>query len=315
MKNIKRLDEFEPQHNETSGGKGKSLSIMLSQKINVPNGFAILSNTFDGFLKQSNLNQEIDLILQDVDKNVMRTIEHASEQIQELILNTIFPKDLELEIFNEYKKMNMNLVAVRSSATAEDSIEHAWAGQLDTFLNTNKEDLIKNIQKCWASLYTPRAIFYRFQKDLNHHSISVAVIVQNMIQSEISGVAFSVHPVTQDFNELIIEAGYGLGEAIVSGKVTPDSYMVKKDSFKIIDKYISKQDKKLIFSENNKNNIWKDILGADLNSQKLSDEQIQKLSEIIIKIENFYNKPQDIEWAYFQEEFYITQSRPITTLE
>jgi pyruvate,water dikinase len=314
MKNIKRLDEFEPQHNETSGGKGKSLSIILNQKINVPNGFVILSSTFDDFLKKSNLNQKIDLILQSVNKNTVHTIEQASEQIQKLILNTLFPKDLELEIFNEYNKMNMTLVAVRSSATAEDSIENAWAGQLDTFLNTKKENLIFNIQKCWASLYTARAIFYRFQKNLNRHPISVAVIIQNMIQSEISGVAFSVHPITQDFNELIIEAGYGLGEGIVSGKITPDSYVVKKDSLKIIDRYVSKQDKKLIFSENSLNNIWKDIFSTDLNSQKLSDEQIQKLSEIIIKIENFYNKPQDIEWAYFQKEFYITQSRPITTL-
>lgn len=314
MKKIKRLDEFEPQHNETSGGKGKSLSRMLSQKINIPNGFVILSSTFDNFLKQSNLNREIDLILQNVDTNAMYTIENASEQIQELILNTIFPKDLILEIFNEHKNMNMTLVAVRSSATAEDGIEHAWAGQLDTFLNTSKEDLILNIQKCWASLYTPRAIFYRFQKDLNHHPISVAVVVQNMIQSEISGVAFSVHPITRDSNELIIEAGYGLGEAMVSGKITPDSYVVKKDSLKIIDKYISKQDKKLIYSENNQSNIWKDVFSTDLNSQKLSDEQIQKLSKLILEIENFYGRPQDIEWAYFREEFYIIQSRPITTL-
>src|SRR3989344_2269550 len=234
MKNIKRLDEFEPQHDETSGGKGKSLSIMLSQKINVPNGFVVLSSVFDNFLKQSNLNQEIDSVFQSVDKNAMDTIEYASEQIQALILKTTFPKNLELEVCNEYEKMNMTLVAVRSSATVEDSMEHAWAGQLDTFLNTNKKDLILNIQKCWASLYTPRAIFYRFQKNLNCYPISVAVVVQNMIQAEISGVAFSVHPITQDPSELVIEAGYGLGEAIVSGKVMSDSYVVKKDSIKII---------------------------------------------------------------------------------
>lgn len=314
MKNIKRLDNFEMQHDETFGGKGKSLSRMLSQKINIPNGFIILSSAFDNFIKQSNLNQEIDLILRKVDKNAIHAVEHASEQIQELILKTTFPKNLELEIFNEYKKMNMCLVAVRSSATAEDSMEHAWAGQLDTFLNTGTENLILNIQKCWASLYASRAIFYRFQNELHIISISIAVIVQEMVQSEISGVAFSVHPVSEDANELIIEAGYGLGEAMVSGKVTPDSYIVRKDNLEIINKYISIQNKKLVFSEKSKNNILEDIFDTDSNSQKLSDGQIQKLSKIIIEIENFYNIPQDIEWAYFQKEFYILQSRPITTL-
>lgn len=314
MKNLKRLDNFEIQHDKTFGGKGKSLSMMLSQKINIPNGFIILSSTFDNFVKQSNLNQEIDLILKKVDKNAMHTVEHASEQIQELILKTTFPKNLELEIFNEYKKMNMVLVAVRSSATAEDSIEHAWAGQLDTFLNTNTENLILNIQKCWASLYASRAIFYRFKNELDTISISIAVIVQEMIQSEISGIAFSVHPVSQDTNELIIEAGYGLGEAMVSGKVTPDSYIVKKGNLEIVEKYISTQNKKLVFSEKSKSNVWEDIFDTDPNSQKLSDKQIQKLSKLIIEIENFYGRPQDIEWAYFQNEFYILQSRPITTL-
>lgn len=315
MKNIKRLDDSEIYENEILGGKGKSLFLMMKQKINVPNGFVVLSNVFDDFLIKNVLNKEIDLILESVDKNLMHTVEYASEQIQELILKTVFPKNLEIEILNEYREMNMALVAVRSSATAEDGVEHAWAGQLDTFLNTNKENLIFNIQKCWASLYTPRAIFYRFEKDLNYHSISVGVVVQKMVQSEISGIAFSVHPVSQNMNELIIDAGYGLGEAIVSGKVTPDSYIVKKDSLKIIDKYISKQDKKLIFSESIKRTILKDVFDTDSNSQKLSDEQIQELSKIIIRIENFYDKPQDIEWAYFKNEFYITQSRSITTLK
>jgi pyruvate,water dikinase len=312
MKNIKRLSEL--KCDEKFGAKGKSLSIMLQQKINVPNGFVILSNVFDDFLEQTNLNKEINLILQGVDPNSSHSIERASEIIQELILKTIFPENLELEIFDEYKKMNMTLVAVRSSATAEDSLGHTWAGQLDTFLNINKKNLILNIQKCWASLYNPRAIFYRFQRELNQDFISVAVIIQNMIQSEISGVAFSVHPITKNTNELIIEAGYGLGEAIVSGKVTPDTYVVKKNDLTIIDKYISTQNKKFIFSEVEQKSIWDHVLPSDSKFQKLSDKQIGKLSEIIIKIEKFYNNPQDIEWAFFKNKFYITQSRPVTTL-
>ena len=313
MQNVKRLGEFNPPHDDTSGGKGKSLSLMLEANINVPNGFVVLSTTFDNFIKYSNLELEINTILEGVDKNKMHTVEHASGQIQELILKTEFPKELNEEIISLYENMNLDLVAVRSSATAEDGIEHAWAGQLDSFLNTDKDNLILNIQKCWASLYTPRAIFYRFQKELNTHAISVAVVVQRMIQSEISGIAFSVHPISQDENELIIESGYGLGEAIVSNKVTPDSYTVKKDTLEILDVYISEQNKKLVLGNDNKNE-WQTVSPEVGEKQKLNEEQIKELATVIIQIENFYKRPQDIEWAYFGNQFYITQSRPITTL-
>jgi pyruvate,water dikinase len=315
MKDIKRLDDFNPEHDITSGGKGKSLAVLLNKSINVPNGFVVLSSAFDKFISDSKLEKEIELVLQKVDKNLMHTVEHASEQIQALILNTKFPEYLESEILEEYKRMNLNLVAVRSSATAEDGLEHAWAGQLDSYLNTDVNNLVLNVQKCWASLFTPRAIFYRFQKDLHVNAISVAVVIQEMVQSEVSGIAFSVHPITQDTNELIIEAGYGLGEAIVSGKVTSDSYTVTKNNYEVIDKYISKQDKKLVLSPEFKKNEWMNILMSEAESQKLTEEQIKELSDLIVKIEGLYNKPQDIEWAYANGKFYITQSRPITTLQ
>jgi pyruvate,water dikinase len=164
MKDIKRLDDFNPEHDITSGGKGKSLAVLLNKSINVPNGFVVLSSAFDKFISDSKLEKEIELVLQKVDKNLMHTVEHASEQIQALILNTKFPEYLESEILEEYKRMNLNLVAVRSSATAEDGLEHAWAGQLDSYLNTDVNNLVLNVQKCWASLFTPRAIFYRCEE-------------------------------------------------------------------------------------------------------------------------------------------------------
>ena len=156
------------------------------------------------------------------------------------------PKDIGTAIQKEYKKLDAEYVAVRSSATAEDSASAAWAGQLDSFLNTTEKDLLKNIQKCWASLFTPRAIFYRYEKGLHKQKISVAVVVQKMVESEVSGIAFSVHPVTEDRNQLIIEAGFGLGEAIVSGQITPDSYVVEKEPRRIIDKNVSEQECELL---------------------------------------------------------------------
>lgn len=213
----------------TAGGKGASLGEMTQAGIPVPPGFVILADAFEQFLKETDLNVEIDSILHTVNHQEMHTVEHASERIQKLILDSKMPEDIASEIENEFAKLGAEFVAVRSSATAEDSASAAWAGQLDSFLNTNAETLLENVQKCWASLFTPRAVFYRFEKGLHDQKISVSVVVQKMVASEKSGIAFSVHPVTEDPNQLIIEAGFGLGEAIVSGQITPDSYVVEKE--------------------------------------------------------------------------------------
>ena len=159
---------------------------------------------------------QIQGILDKVNHKTISSVEGASETIQSLIMSFPMPIEIEQEIVDSFAQEGLEYVAVRSSATAEDGAEHARAGQLDSFLNTSRENLIEKIRKCWASLFTPRAIFYRFEKDLNKEHISVAVVVQKMVQSEMSGIAFSVHPVTEDRNQMIIEAGYGLGEAIVS---------------------------------------------------------------------------------------------------
>ena len=151
------------------------------------------------------------------------------------------PDDIAGLIQKYFNELGTEYVAVRSSATAEDSASAAWAGQLDSFLNTTEIDLLEKVKRCWASLFTPRAIFYRFEQNLHTQKVSVAVVIQKMVASEVSGIAFSVHPVTQDYNQLIIEAGFGLGEAIVSGQITPDSYVVEKAPRRIIDKNIVEQ--------------------------------------------------------------------------
>lgn len=230
MKYIKKFKEIGKKDVDIAGGKGASLGEMLNSGIPVPNGFVILSSTFDYFIKKTDLIQEIDSILDNVDRNVIHEVEKASEKIRELIISREIPEDIKIEIEKNFKELGSSFVAVRSSATAEDGSQNAWAGQLESYLNTNKNDLLENVKKCWASLFTPRAIFYRFEKGLDKTKISVAVVIQQMVQSEISGIAFSVHPVTEDKNQVIIEAGFGLGEAIVSGSVTPDSYVLEKES-------------------------------------------------------------------------------------
>ena len=223
------------------------------------------------------------------------------------------PNDIAQEVGAAFKKLDADFVAVRSSATAEDSAAAAWAGQLDTYLNTTEQTLMENVRKCWASLFTPRAIFYRFEKELHQTEISVAVVVQKMVASEASGVAFSVDPVTENRNHILIEGAFGLGEAVVSGTITPDAYVVSKEPRTIVEKNIETQEKGL-YRATDGGNEWRIISPDEGGKQKLTDEQILELCEIILNIEHCYNAPQDIEWAIENNSFYIVQSRPITTL-
>lgn len=296
-----------------AGGKGASLGEMTNAGIPLPKGFVLLTKAFDDFIQTAGLEIEIKTALDTVDHKKIHTIEDASERIQNLIDQAEIPKEIEDAILRSFKNLDTPFVAVRSSATSEDGAKTAWAGQLDTFLNTTEKTLISNVKKCWASLFNPRAIFYRFEKALQKQTISVAVVVQEMIQSDVAGIAFSVHPITQDDNHILMEAGFGLGEAVVSGKITPDSYVIEKKSTRILEKLINGQSKKLI--KNNNGGIqWKQIGKNQQRQQKLSDSNIVALSQLVKKIEAYYGFPVDIEWAKKDKHFYITQSRPITSL-
>jgi len=310
---IKKFNQLAKVDVKEAGGKGASLGEMIKAGISVPPGFVVLSQAFDDFIQTSDLETEIQAALDKVNHKKIHTIENASEKIQALIYQAAMPEKIGNAILSQFKSLKTRFVAVRSSATSEDSAAAAWAGQLDTFLNTTEKTLILNVKKCWASLFNPRAIFYRFEKSLHKQKVSVAVVIQKMIQSEVSGIAFSVHPITQDYNQLLIEAGLGLGEAVVSGQITPDSYVVVKRNTKILEKIINEQLRKLI-KNNPVGTSWQKVSRQHQRQQKLSDKEIIKLSQLIKKIEKHYNFPVDIEWAKEKGKFYITQSRPITTL-
>lgn len=298
-----------------AGGKGASLGEMTQVGIPVPGGYVVLSAAFDYFLERSGIAGEIKRVLKGVDIDVSESVDKASMEIRKIIMEAEAPHEIIVEIEEGFGELDAEYVAVRSSATAEDGAEAAWAGQLESYLDTTSDKLIENVRKCWASLFTPRAIFYRIEKGFSDKNISVAVVVQKMVASEVSGVAFSVHPVTENRDQMIIEAGYGLGEAIVSGSITPDSYVVSKSDLDqgIIEKNISSQGKKIARSIGG-GIEWTEVAIEARDSQKLSDLQIIELSKIIIGIENHYGFPCDIEWALEAGNFYIVQSRPITTL-
>jgi pyruvate,water dikinase len=313
MELTRAFSELNANDAPIAGGKGASLGEMFQAGIPVPPGYVILSAAFERFLSESVLAQEIDSVLRTVKHTEMQMVEDASEKIKSLILDAAMPEDIKADIQKHFKILDSKFVAVRSSATAEDGAEHAWAGQLESYLNTTEEHLLINVQRCWASLFTPRAIFYRFEKGLHNTDISVAVVVQTMVESDVSGIAFSVHPVSENRNQIIIEAGFGLGEAIVSGEITPDSYVVEKEPQRIAGITVAEQTK-AIHKKEGGGNGWRPIAYYKQNQQKLSDEEILLLADIILKVEQHYGFPCDIEWAKRGKDFYIVQSRPITTL-
>ncbi len=310
---IKPFSKIGKKDAAIAGGKGASLGEMTQAGLKVPPGFVILAEAFDRFLEETDLTQELEAQLKKVNYKDVNSVDGASSQIRALIAGAKMPADLAKDITSEFKKLKASFVAVRSSATAEDSSAASWAGELETYLNTTDKTLLDNVKKCWSSLFTPRAIFYRHEKKMLKTKVSVAVVVQKMVDSEISGIAFTVHPVTQDRNQMIIEAGYGLGEAIVSGSVTPDSYVIEKKELSIIDINISEQERQII--KGLKGGVkWVPVLKSLQGKQKLSGRQIIELAKICLAIENHYKFPCDIEWAQEKGKFYITQSRPITTL-
>lgn|SRR3990167_4946397 len=324
---IKFFNQISKNDVEIAGGKGASLGELIRTGIPVPSGFVILANAFDYFLDKEGLFAEVESELSKINFEDPNSVEETSERLRGLIEKVEMPEEIVKEIVNSYqllvisenkKTENRKLstdnffVAVRSSATAEDSNIASWAGELETYLNTTEKNLIQNIKKCWSSLFTPRALFYRHEKGLIKDKVSVAVVVQTMIQSEISGICFTVHPVTKDKNQLVIEAGYGLGEAIVGGMITPDNYIVNKTNQKIVDVYISEQGKMIVKSA--KGTSEKIVPISLRMKQKLNKEQIIELAEICTNIEKHYSTPQDIEWALEKNKFFIVQSRPITTL-
>lgn len=320
MQFTKNFTQLDSDSVDIAGGKGASLGEMTSADIPVPPGFVVLSNAFQKFLEQTDLKAEIDSELHEVNKDDTNSIEEASEKIRAQIRQADFPTELKEEIQQAFDDLDSEYVAVRSSATEEDSDDAAWAGQLDTFLNTTQEDLFENIRECWSSLFTPRAIFYLFEnygENAHTKEISVAVVIQEMIDSDISGVAFSVHPVTEDENQLIIEACFGLGEAIVSGQITPDSYVIEKEPRRILENKVGTQKKALQKNpekQGEEKNEWQQLDEQEGSKQVLEPEQIKKMSELVMKIEKHYGFPCDIEWCMKDGEFYIVQSRPITTL-
>lgn len=299
------------------GGKGANLGEMTKAGFPVPGGFIVTSQAYFYFLEKTGIIKSITEILESVDVNNSDSLEGASKKIKQIIKNEKIPDEIADDICHAYFKMDTGVmthatVAVRSSATAEDLPDASFAGQQETFLNVHGEaNLLENIRACWASLFTPRAIFYRVTNKFDHMKVGIAVPVQKMIQSDVSGIMFTLDPVTNDKTKVVIEAIYGLGEFIVQGMVTPDHYEVDKETFTIQKKVVKEQEKKM--QKKGTKNITVRLNQKDGGKQKCTDEQIIALAKVGAKLEKHYYFPQDIEWAIDQGKIYIVQTRPVTT--
>jgi pyruvate,water dikinase len=303
------------------GGKGANLGEMVHARIPVPPGFIVTSDAYFEFLETSKIIDEIRTHIEGLNVNDSKKLQEIASLIKDKISSVPIPPDMVKEMKAAYRKLGQGLVAVRSSATAEDLPEASFAGQQRTFLNVQGEDeVVAAIQGCWGSLFEPRAIFYREEHGFDHFKVRIAVPVQKMIQSEASGVMFTVEPLSNDITKILIEAIFGLGEAIVSGDVTPDQYLLDKNTIRIIDKKIHSQEWQLVKNTNAKPGeleltIKVPVTPPKQNRQKLADKDIIALARLGEKIEDLYQLPQDIEWAREGKQLFILQTRPITTLK
>ncbi len=301
------------------GGKGANLGEMTGAHLPVPPGFIVTAGAYYDFLKSSNIADKIGQLLKPLDPGNSKQLQQISARIKQLILSFAMPPTLAQEIKQSYIKLGRGLVAVRSSATAEDLPEASFAGQQATFLNIQGEENVPvAVQKCWASLFEPRAIYYRAQHGFDHLKVGIAVPVQKMVVSQTSGVMFTLEPVTSDTGKIVIEAIFGLGEGLVSGEITPDLYILDKKEMTIISKRISRQKQKIVRnSEGNSQepNAWRPVPEPIQEQQKLPDEDIVRLARLGKQIEDHYQFPQDIEWAKEDGQLYIVQTRPVTTIK
>src|SRR3989344_2531371 len=300
------------------GGKGANLGEMVGAGFPVPNGFAVTAPAYFYVLDYNNLRPRIKSLLKGLDVQNSAKLKTASHRVKQLIRTAKVPSDLANDIIKYYLELSRGgseaLVAVRSSATAEDLPGASFAGQQETYLNIKgTANVVDAIRDAWASLFEPRAIFYREQKGFDHFKVGIAVPVQNMVQSDVSGVMFTVDPVAEDKTIMVIEAVWGLGEMIVQGSVTPDRYIVEKSSLTILKKYLVEQDVEMV-RKGTKNVIAK-VPKTRIAKQKLTDREIKEVAKLGKRLHQHYFFPQDIEWAMDNGQVFIVQTRPITTLD
>lgn len=304
-----------------AGGKGANLGELTNAGIPVPPGFVITAETYRKFITKTGIADKINKMLEDLDINNTVELQQVAEEIKDLIINTEIPDELQRVIIEAYNALCIDVdiedvvVAIRSSATAEDLPDASFAGQQETYLNiTGIEDVLINVRKCWASLFEARAIFYRAENDFDHSEVLIAVVVQQMVNSEKAGVMFTVDPST-GAEEMLIEGAWGLGEGVVSGTVTPDTCRYDKANDEEISYIINS--KKTMFKKDPETGKTVQVPVPDdmIDKRVLSNSDIANLTKLGRLIQKHYGAPMDTEWGIEKGNVYMLQARPITTLD
>lgn len=301
-----------------AGGKGANLGELTRAGVRVPPGLVVTSTAYFRFLDGAGLRPEIAGLLGSLDASDRAQLESVALDTKHLITGAPMPAWLVSPISEAYQSMGAGAVAVRSSATAEDLVEASFAGQQSTYLNVEGATGVASaVQDCWASLFEPQAIFYRAKAGFDHSEVGMAVVVQRMVQAERSGVMFTINPITNDNSSMIIEAVFGLGEAVVSGLVTPDMYVVDKVSGGLVDRQVVGQEQELVrrtdAAHGEKQCYWAEVPFERRFRPKLSHEEAVELAEIGRRIEDHFGRAQDIEWVWEDGMFSIVQARPVTS--
>jgi pyruvate,water dikinase len=322
MTYIRWFDEIGAADVGLVGGKAANLGEMVATGLPVPPGFCLCAQAYRDFIRAARLNDPIRAILAETRQDDPAEVEVKSARIRELITEQTVPPDIAEQVEDSYRRLAEEMgksdlsavpVAVRSSATAEDLPTASFAGQQDTYLNIRGTDeLIDCVRKCWASLWTARAVTYRARQGFDHQRVYLAVVVQAMIDSEVSGILFTANPSTHSRDEIVIEASWGLGEAIVSGLVTPDTFTVRKSDGQVLSRQIASKELLIEYARKG-GTVERETPPAQREIPSLSDDQLAELAALGQRVEAHYRAPQDIEWGYAEGRLYILQSRPITT--
>ena len=317
---VQKFEDLNKSDIGIAGGKGANLGELTQAGIPVPPGFVVTAETYEKFMEDSGINDRVLDILDKIDINDTKALQAAAEEIKSIIIETPIPDDMVMFIKEAYNQLCQRVgeddtdVAIRSSATAEDLPEASFAGQQDTFLHVSgDEEVIEYIRKCWASLFEARAIFYREENNFEHSKVLIAVVVQKMAIADKAGVMFTVNPSTGE-EIALIEGSWGLGEAVVSGDVTPDNYQVDKTNNEIINVTIS--DKKVMYTNDESGTSVKVNVPENLRMERvLSDDELIELTEMGKRVQAHYGEPMDTEWAFERDNLFLLQARPITTLD
>ena len=306
------------------GGKNANLGEMIKKGIRVPPGFAVTTDSYQCFINSSEVSERIFTILSSFNQKDVDSLNKASGEIQDLINNAPIPKEVEDSVREGYSKLcekcsvEILPVAVRSSATAEDLPTASFAGQQDTYLWVQGGDqVIRDVRRCWASLFTARAIDYRIKNNFPHEKVLISVGIQEMVNSKTAGVMFTINPTNGDQSKVVIEGSWGLGETVVSGSVNPDKFVVDKVVLETSEKTISIKHIKCVYDPDREEVVNIDVEKDMQNKCCLKAQEITELTKIGNNIESLYGRAMDIEWAIdddlpFPENIFVVQARPET---